>query len=330
MDVCSVIQERLKELGLEQRDLAAAAQVTESYISQLLTRKKAPPSANRTDIYERMNALLKLPKGQLSAMVGAQQREEWKKKLGDPPAPLYREARELVVRKCRREKRNQVREIFETQAFGELERLVTQKLLDISKKIARRELENERWLRSIAKLRKQTYEEARTIILEFLDTDVFSISATHCATFLSPMIDSWDIDLATFAIEIRLNQLLSPIRIVNFKFTEREDDKPHKPEPGFEEFLRLPEMRNGATEEELDFLRSLRFTKRRPTALYFYRELQNLRDPLHFRARSTLTFARKRGDKNEADKRRQLDSRKRALRRWNKNSTNSPNSTNNN
>ena len=79
MDVCFVIQQRMKELGLEQRDLAAAAQVTESYISQLLTRKKTPPAVDRTDLYEKMNAFLKLPKGQLSAMVRAQRREELKK-----------------------------------------------------------------------------------------------------------------------------------------------------------------------------------------------------------------------------------------------------------
>src|ERR1700751_3955283 len=121
MDVCLVIQQRLRELGLEQRDLAAAAEVTESYISQLLTRKKAPPATNRTDIYERMNAFLKLPKGQLSALVNAQRQEEWKKKLAEPPAPLYREVRELVIRKCRAEKRKQIRWIFEQQAFGELE-----------------------------------------------------------------------------------------------------------------------------------------------------------------------------------------------------------------
>ena len=45
MDVSLLIRHRLKELGLEQKDLAAAAQVTESYISQLLARKKAPPVA---------------------------------------------------------------------------------------------------------------------------------------------------------------------------------------------------------------------------------------------------------------------------------------------
>ena len=47
MDIAFVIRQRLAELGLEHRDLATAAQVTESYIAQLLTRKKAPPAPNR-------------------------------------------------------------------------------------------------------------------------------------------------------------------------------------------------------------------------------------------------------------------------------------------
>ena len=55
MDVSLVIRQRLEKFGLEQRDLARAAQVTESYISQLLTRKKAPPAPRRTDIYEKMD-----------------------------------------------------------------------------------------------------------------------------------------------------------------------------------------------------------------------------------------------------------------------------------
>ena len=59
MDVPLVIRHRLKELGLDQKDLAAAAQVTESYISQLLARKKAPPAPGRTDIYEKIGKFLK-------------------------------------------------------------------------------------------------------------------------------------------------------------------------------------------------------------------------------------------------------------------------------
>ena len=63
MDVCLVIKERLEQLGFEQKDLAAAAQVTESYISQLLTRKKPPPAPDRTDIYEKMGELLEILSG---------------------------------------------------------------------------------------------------------------------------------------------------------------------------------------------------------------------------------------------------------------------------
>ena len=58
MDVALVIKQRLVELGLDQRDLAGACQVTESYVSQLLTRKKAPPAPSRTDIYDRIGEFL--------------------------------------------------------------------------------------------------------------------------------------------------------------------------------------------------------------------------------------------------------------------------------
>ena len=89
MDVSLVIRHRLNELGLDQRDLATAAKVTESYISQLLTGKKAPPTANRTDIYERMESFLKLPSGELSKLADIQRIEELKVKLGDSPTPLF-------------------------------------------------------------------------------------------------------------------------------------------------------------------------------------------------------------------------------------------------
>jgi len=37
------------------------------------------------------------------------------------------------------------------------------------------------------------------------------------------------------------------------------------------------------TQEEIEFLKRMRFKDKRPTPLYYYRELQNLRDPLHYR-----------------------------------------------
>ena len=318
MDVCFVIQQRLKELGLEQRDLAAAAQVTESYISQLLTRKKAPPATDRTDLYEKMNTFLKLPKGQLSAMVKEQRREELKKTLADPPAPLFREVRELIIRKCRTEKRTQVRDIFEKQAFGELERLVTQKLLDVTKGIARDELNNESWLRSVAKSRRQSYEEMRAIILEFLDTDVFNVSIDHCSVFLDPVIDSWDIDLKSFAMEIVLNKRWASTPLMKFQFVEMGTVLSSEEEPGFKEFLRNAAMSGDATGDEMEFLKSLRFKHKRPGPLYYYRELQSLRDPLHFPEKS-VTAMNKRRQADSIDKLMQIESRKNAVRRWTRN-----------
>src|SRR5246127_2984435 len=133
MDVCLLIKQRLAELGLEQKDLAAAAEVTDSYISQLLTRKKLPPAPDRTDIYEKMPKFLNFPSDRLSNLAELQRREELKRDLAGPPAPMFKEIRELIVRRCLPGKTKQVRAIFEKQPFGELERLVTQKLLDVVK-----------------------------------------------------------------------------------------------------------------------------------------------------------------------------------------------------
>jgi len=282
-----VIKRRLEELGLEQRDLAAAAEVTESYISQLLTRKKSPPAPDRTDIYDKMAKFLKLPSGQLSKLADLQRKEELQRNFGDAPAPLFKQARELILRKCAREKEKQIRAIFEKQPFGELERLVTQKLLDVVKRVAKQELESESWLHLVARLSGRSYEEMRVIILEFLDTDVFSVSVENCLSFLDPLIESWDIDLATFAMEIVLNRRLAPGNPKKFEFVERETDHPFEEEPGLKEFLRDPSLSGDTTDEEIEFLKKLRFKGKRPTRLYYYRELQNLRDPLHFRAPST-------------------------------------------
>ena len=316
MDVRLAIKQRLEELGLEQCDLAAAAQVTESYISQLLTCKKAPPSADRTALYDRINAFLKLPEGKLSAMAEAQRREELKRELADPPAPLFKEVRELVIRKCDAKKRSQIREIFEKQAFGELERLVTQKLLDVTKGIARDELGNENWLRIVADLLGRSFAEMRAKILEFLEMDVFNISAEHCATFLEPLIERWDIDLKTFGMEIALNRRLASTQLLKFHFVEVKTFERANEEPGFREFICNTAMNVDATQAEIDFLRSLRFKGTHPTALYYYRELQNLRDPLHFQKQPTAPSLRSRRRDVAGAEKLVSESRKSANQRW--------------
>jgi transcriptional regulator with XRE-family HTH domain len=278
-----VIKERLEQLGFEQKDLAAAADVTESYVSQLLTRKKLPPAPDRTDIYEKIGAFLKLPSGKLAKLADAQRREELKRGFEDPPAPLFEDVRALILRKCAPEKQQQVRAIFEKQPFGELERLVTQKLLDVIKGVAREELQSERWLRSVARLSGRSYKQTRVMILEFLDTDVFHLSGEHCVSFLDPLLESWDLDLSSFGIGFVLNHRLVPGHPKRFEFVEREPGLPSEDEPGLTEFLQDASLSGHVTRDETEFLRRLRFKGRRPSPLYYYRELQNLRDPLHFR-----------------------------------------------
>ncbi len=283
MDVSFVIRQRLEAFGLEQRELARAAQVTESYISQLLTRKKAPPAPSRTDIYEKMDRFLKLPSGELARLANLQRKEELKRVLGEEPAPLFREVRELILRKCHPDREAHVRAIFEKQPFGELERLVTQRLLDVLQAVAKEELENDYWLRMVADLSSRSFEEMRVIVLEFLDTDIFHLSQEHCASFLDPLIESWDIDLATFALDINLNARVVSGHVKRFEFIEREADQLFAEEPGLTEFLLDSSLSGSASAEEVEFLKRLRFKGKRPAPLYFYRELQSLRDPLHFR-----------------------------------------------
>ena len=113
MDVSLVIRHRLNELGLEQKDLAAAAQVTESYISQLLARRKAPPAPGRTDIYERIGQYLKLPSGELSRLA-----QEFPPGLkGKKEVEIAREVEEQIER-VKRSLRKELRVWGETKGKG--------------------------------------------------------------------------------------------------------------------------------------------------------------------------------------------------------------------
>lgn len=282
MDFALLIRHRLRELGTEQRALARAAQVTESYVSQLLTGKKAPPAPGRTDIYDRMETFLGIPAGKLATLADVQRKDALKRTLADPPAPLFKEVRELILKKCVPEKAKSIRVVFEKEPFGALERLVTQKLLDVVKRVTREEFKDEDWLRQVAELGNRSHEQMRVVGLDFLETDIFNLSAENCATFFDPLIEAWDVDLQTFGMEIILNRRLASGPPKKFEFVEREVTPPAREEPGLQAFLQDAALRGDATAKEIDFLRKLTFTEKRPTPLYYYRELQSLRDPLHF------------------------------------------------
>ena len=280
MDVSMVIRNRLQELELDQRELAQAADVTESYVSQLLSRKRPPPATDRTDIYGKMERFLKLPDGELARLSELQRREQLKRAIGDEPVPLFQSVRALILSKCKRGKAKEIAAIFETAPFGELERLVTQKLLEVAKEVAAQKLDNEKWLRAVTQNTGRRYRQMRVLALEFLDTTAFQVSLENYVWFLDPLIDSWDIDLKTFELTIRMNARLAGGAIRRFGFTEIT---PATPIPdGFREFMKNPSLSGSASEDEICLLQGLHFQDRRPSALFYYRVLQALRDPLHF------------------------------------------------
>jgi transcriptional regulator with XRE-family HTH domain len=282
MNIQELVKHRLEELSRDQRDLAVAADVTESYISQLLTGKKALPAPNRSDIYEKFETFLKIPAGELAKLADVQRKEEIKRKIEEPARPLFQEIRERILHKSKPEKAKQLRRIFEKEPFSDIERLITQRLLDVAKGVAKEEWENENWLRVVARFNQKSYEEMRVIVLEFLDTDIFNLSVQNFVYFLDPLIKSWDIDLVTFGMKIILAPELGRNRIKQFEFVERQPDATTGEEPGLKEFLQNSSLSGDITQEERAFLRRLTFEDRKPNALYYYRELQNLRDPFHF------------------------------------------------
>lgn len=288
MSPAELIKHRLEVLGYEQRDLAVAAEVTESYISQLLTGRKALPSPNRSDIYEKVETFLKLSAGELGRLVEFQRKEELKRKIGEPSRPLFQEIRELILKKCRPGKAKKMRSIFEKEPFGEIERLITQKLLDVAKGVANEEWKNENWLRRAARINHKSYEEMRVIVLEFLDTDIFNLSVQNFVCFLEPLVESWDIDPVSFGMKVMLAPELGRERIKQFEFVEKEFESSIHDEAGLKEFLQDTGMSRDITQDEIAFLKRLRFPNKRPTKLYYYRELQNLRDPLHFEPKAPV------------------------------------------
>ena len=283
MDFVTLVKTRLATLGCAQKDLAQAAQVADSYISQLLTRKRPPPAPDRTDIYPKMEAFLRLEPGALGRLAGIERTEELKHKLGQTPEPLFRGFRDLILGKCVAQKRDEVRVVFERHPFGTVERLITQKLLDVVQRIARQELDSENWIRLAARVGSRTHEEMRVMVLEFLDTDIFHVSRENCVAFMDPLVESWDIDLGSFRFDVTLNRRLVVSAQRRFEFVETEPLDDSDEPSGFAEFLDDTRLSGDITEAETRLLRLCRFNGKRPTKLYYHRALQNLRDPLHFR-----------------------------------------------
>jgi transcriptional regulator with XRE-family HTH domain len=279
MDFAAVIRRRLDELDLGQRDLAGAAEVTESYISQLLSGKRPPPLPNRTDIYDKLSRFLALPREELARLAALQHHEALDRIWKEAPPARFGPMRDLVLQKCRSARRARMRSIFDKEPFGEMESLITRTLIGAVRDEARRHARDESWLRSIAAA--GSYRKMRVRLIELLDSDP-DASIGDFSAFLDALIEWWDFDFVHFTVQVHLAGGTAR----RFGFHEEGREEPAAEEPALREFLRDAVLGAGATAEEIESLRRMRFpSSRRPTPLFYYRMLQTLRDPLHFRKR---------------------------------------------
>ncbi len=278
------VRSRLVALDYGQNDLARAARVTDSYVSQLLTRRKSPPAPERTDIYGKMEALLQLERGELERLVEIERADEIKRKLAQAPQPLFRGFRALLLGKCAPQRRAEVRAEFEREPFGVLERMVARSLLTAVQSVARRELDSEDWLRLAATVGGRSLEQMRVLVLEFLDAEVYDVSNDSCTAFLDPLVESWDVHLDDLRLEITPAPRAGGGPGANLRHRRAgcRRRRLRIPPPLSLEFLGDGALAGDVTEEEADLLRAHTFGSRQPTKLYYYRALQNLRDPIHF------------------------------------------------
>jgi len=279
MDFVLIVRQRLVELALGQRDLASAADVTESYISQLLSRKKLPPLPNRTDIYDKMSGLLGVPREELARLAALQHHHALDRTWRAEPEPLFGPMRELVLRKCRPATKAAMRAIFEKEPFGNVERLVTRTLIEAIREESRDHARDQTWLQSIAANSGLSYRKMRVRLIDLLDSDP-AASVGDFSDFIEPLVRSWALDEQRFVLTVQLTTGSTR----EFRFQETAKNGRRADEPGLRSSLRDTTLSGGATADEIDFLRRIRFAgTEHPTAIFYYRTLQNLRDPLNFR-----------------------------------------------
>ncbi|MGZ8811845.1 MAG: helix-turn-helix domain-containing protein, partial [Thermoanaerobaculia bacterium] len=203
MDFAFVVRQRLEELRLGQRDLATASEVTESYISQLLGRKKLPPRPNRTDIYDKMSRLLGLPREELARLAALQHRDALDRTWRGPADARFGPMRELILGKCILRRQKPMRALFEKDPFGEVERLITRTLIDVVRDEARTHARDEVWLRTLADASGESYRNMRVRLIDLLDNDP-SASIADFAPFVEPLVSLWNFDIDAFVLEVRL------------------------------------------------------------------------------------------------------------------------------
>ncbi|HXF94806.1 MAG TPA: hypothetical protein VNI61_01770 [Gemmatimonadales bacterium] len=197
--VGELVKRRLRELGRSPRDLAEALGLPERWAADLVAGRRRPPAPAQSQVYESMTRFLRLHRNDLPLCARAEH-EERDNGRGRPA----RRVRELLLALCVPGRARTLARRLARPGGVELERLIVDRLLAVTKGFARRQLEDEFGIRIAARRAGSTPAERRLQLLEFLDTTVATLTPEDVTSFMQPRLDGWDIDLETRAMRIVL------------------------------------------------------------------------------------------------------------------------------
>src|SRR5437879_11515708 len=175
------MRRRLRELKRTPRELAAAVQVSETYIADLLAGRRRPPAPGRTDVYERMTKFLRLHRNDLPPCARAE-----RESLGARRRRLHPAVRRALLELCEPVKaRTLARRLGNTRGAA-LELLIAGRLLEVAQGFVRRQLDDEVGIRVAATREGCNYLDVRMRLLDFLDSSPDVLTLEIYMDFVRP------------------------------------------------------------------------------------------------------------------------------------------------
>lgn len=195
--VGELVRRRLREIGRSATDLAAAVQVPEQYIDDLMAGNRRPPLPGRTDIYQKMTSFLRLRRNDVVMCARAERASATPGRQSGPGTRV----RDLLLALCEPATAAALEKRRAKSGGAELSGLL-QRVLDVAQGAVRRTLDDQIAIRLAAAERGSTYVDMRFKVLEFLDVTADTLTPEDLAEFLKPRIGRWDVDLETGVLRV--------------------------------------------------------------------------------------------------------------------------------
>jgi hypothetical protein len=196
--VAELLNRRLRQLKRTPGELAAAARVSESYITELMAGRRRAPAPG-SDVYVTMGKFLGLHRDDLPSCARAERAAERPGLRRASP-----EVRRIVLELCDPQQVKSLSRRLARADGAELEWVIINRLLEVSRGFVIRRLDDEVGLKVAAGREGKEYLDIRMRLLEFLDLAPDTVTVDDCMDFVIPRIATWAIDLDSRTMRMQL------------------------------------------------------------------------------------------------------------------------------